>query len=271
LSELAHVLDPHEYAVGNEPYLVQQVAAAALAELRRRAQGPAAAPSAPKVDPETIRLREEAAQIRSAAETQLKAAQAKAQALLDEAAVQAQQLKAQARAEGEREGKAQGHNEGHQAGLEQGRSEGLAGYSEKTASFQAILLALQAEKEGYLADRELLIVELATRMAAKILAREADTRPDHVQHLLKQAIRRLADKSRLVVTLSPQDLEKVEQAKASGDLDLAGVKQIEFLADERLLPGGLRVQSGKQTLDAALDSQLAELCRAMLEEAYHEA
>jgi len=33
----------------------------------------------------------------------------------------------------------------------------------------------------------------------------------------------------------------------------------------------VRIASGYQTLDAALDSQLAEICRALLEEAYHEA
>jgi len=34
--------------------------------------------------------------------------------------------------------------------------------------------------------------------------------------------------------------------------------------------GGVRVASGSLTLDAALDSQLTELCRGLLEEAYHE-
>jgi hypothetical protein len=56
------VLDSHAYEVGAQPYLVQQVAAAAIAELRRKrdAKPEDATPSAPKVDAEALRQREEA-------------------------------------------------------------------------------------------------------------------------------------------------------------------------------------------------------------------
>jgi flagellar biosynthesis/type III secretory pathway protein FliH len=103
-----------------------------------------------------------------------------------------------------------------------------------------------------------------------VIHREVLTRNDHIQNLLRQAIRQLADKSKLVVSLHPEDLELITQARAAGVLALQGVKQMEFLADDKMVRGGLRIVSGAQTLDATMDSQLAEICRALLEEAYHE-
>ena len=273
MSESSRVLDSHTYSVGAQPYLVQQVAAAAIAELRRKreAKPEDAVPSAPKVDAEALRQREEAAQIKAQAERLLKAAGLKVKAMEAEAQADGEKIKAAAKEDGYQEGVTRGSEDGYEEGEKRGEESGLAKYTETVTRLQALLESAQAEKEAYFTDREAMLVELAARIAAKVIAREVDTRPDHIQHLLRQAIRRLSDKAKLVVTLSPSDLEKVTQARADGLMNFQGVKQIEFLADDKMVPGGVRIQSGNQTLDAGLDSQLAEICRGLLEEAYHEA
>jgi flagellar assembly protein FliH len=252
---------------------VQQVAAAAIAELRRKrdAKPEDATPSAPKVDAEALRQREEAAQLKAQAERLLKAAEAKAKSSAEQALLDAEGIRAAAKEEGYRDGVTRGTEDGYEDGERKGEESGLAKYTETVTRMQALLESAQAEKEAYFTDREAMLVELAARIAAKVIAREVDTRPDHIQHLLRQAIRRLSDKAKLVVTLHPNDLEKVTQARADGLMNFQGVKQIEFLADDKMVPGGVRIQSGNQTLDAGLDSQLAEICRGLLEEAYHEA
>lgn len=270
MSETAQVLDPGHYAVGNQPYLVQQIAAAALAELKRKRDEGPKAPAAPVRDPEAERLREEAAQTKAQAERLLKAAEDRAQAIATEAEAQAAQIKAKAKEEGYQEGFSRGSEDGYESGAKKGEEEGLARYTETVARLQALLEGAQAEKDAYFSDREALMVELVARVSAKILAREADTRPDHILHLLRQAVRRLADRSKLLVYLNPSDLEKVTAARADGLLTLAGVKQVEFLADDGMVQGGVRIRSGNQTLDATLDAQLSEVVRGLLEEAYHE-
>jgi len=269
LSDNARVLGAEAYAVGAQPYQVQQIAAAALAELRRKREAvPDAAPAGP--DPEVVRQREEAAHIKVQAERSLHAAEAHAKTLIKAAEGEAVQLKEKSRQEGFQEGLAQGTSDGYEAGEKQGEEAGLGRYSEVISRFETLLENAQTEKEAYFKDREALLVELAVRVAAKVIDREVQTRPDHITNLLRQAVRKLADKSKLVVTLNPEDLERITQARADGLLSLPGVKQVEFLADEKMVPGGLRVTSGTLSLDAALDSQLTELCRGLLEEAYHE-
>lgn len=272
MSETATVLDARLYAVGDQPYLVQQVTAAALAELKRKRDAPAQ-PKAeqPRVDPVAEAMRQEAAQLKAQAERLLKAAEERAQALVTEAEAKAAEEAAKTKAEAYQEGFSRGSEDGYEAGLKKGEEEGLARYTETVSRLQSLLEAAQEAKEGYFKDREALLVELVGRVAAKVIAREVETRPDHILHLLRQSVRRLADRSRLVVHLNPADLEKVTQARAEGLLGFSGVKQVEFLADENLLMGGVRIQSGTQTLDATLESQLVEIIRGLLEEAYHEA
>jgi flagellar assembly protein FliH len=278
LSETSQVLDARIYAVGDQPYLVQQLSTAALAELRRKREAANAAPaeavpaaSEPKTDPVAEQLRAEAAQIKAQAERLLRAAEERAKAMAAEAEAAAQQTAAKAKEEGYQEGFSRGSEDGYEEGQAKGEEAGLQKYTETLTRLQSLLESAQAEKDAYFADREAIMVELVARVAAKVITREADTRHDHIQHLLRQAVRRLSDRSRLVVHLSPGDLEKVTQARAEGLLAFNGVKQIEFVADDNMVPGGVRIQSGTQTLDATLDSQLAEIVRGLLEEAYHEA
>jgi flagellar assembly protein FliH len=273
LSEQAQVLDAHRYSVGAQPYLVQQVTAAALAELKRKREAPVEAPKAsePRVDPVAEQLRQDAAQLKAQAERLLRAAEDRAKAITTEAEARGEEAAAKSKAEAYQEGFSRGSEDGYEQGEKKGEEEGLAKYTETASRLQTLLESVQTSKEAYFTDREALLVELVARVAAKVIAREADTRPDHILHLLRQSVRRLADRSRLVVHLNPADLERVTQARSEGLLSFNGVKQIEFLADENLLAGGVRIQSGNQTLDATLDSQLAEIVRGLLEEAYHEA
>jgi flagellar assembly protein FliH len=278
--QTAHILDAQAYTLGAQPFQVQQIAAAAIKELQRKRESSAkqqaeaaAEESARQLQPDsaTLALREEAENLKEEAEEVLKDAQARATAIEEGALAEAEALKAKAREEGYAEGVSRGSEDGYEEGEKKGEETGLAKHAEATARFEALFSAAIADKEAYFADREALLVELATRVAAKVIAREVDTRTDHISHLLRQAVRRLNERSKLLVTLHPQDLELVSQARADGALSFSGVKQLEFVADEKMVQGGLRIQSGTQTLDATLDSQLTEIVRGLLQEAYHEA
>lgn len=272
MSETARVLNAEEYAFGHQPFLVEKVAEAALAELKRKREARAADKvEESKPDPVAAQEREEAAELKLQAARLLKAAQNTGEQIVREAQAQAVQIASLSKEKGYQEGFAQGESAGKTAGESAGREEGRKAYAELLARFGSILEQAQSEKNAYFSDREALLVELATRIAAKVIHREVDTREDHTLNLLRQSIRELADKSKLVVFVHPDQLSALNKAQSEGTLVLSGVKQIEFLADDKMVPGGLRIAAGYQTLDATLDNQLAEICRCLLEEAYHEA
>jgi flagellar assembly protein FliH len=277
LSETARVLEAANYEVDEQPYLLEKVAAAALADLRRKreakeredAQG--TEPEEPRLDPVALRQREEAAELRMQAAQLLRSAQAKADAVVAEAQTKASLVASAAKESGYKEGLAKGTEEGFRSGEDKGLQQGLGKYTDLVARFEGLLEKALAEKSAYFTDREAVLVELVTQVSAKVIHREVASRPDHIQNLLRLAIQQLSNKAKLLIYLHPADLELITQARGEGLLGFQGVKQMEFLADDKMVQGGVRIASGYQTLDAALDSQLAEICRALLEEAYHEA
>ncbi len=268
MSDRTRVLGAEDYARSPRPYEVQRVAEAFLEELRRRREPKAEGPQAE--DPQVLKSRAEAAELKAKAAKSLKEAEVKAAALLEEARERGAREAAEARQKAKEEGHSEGRAEGLADGQARGREEGKAAYAERLAALERLLEGIRDEKSAYFADRESLLVELALRVAAKVIHREVATRPDHIQNLLRQTAQMLADQSKLQVFVHPGDLERLSQAQADGLLNLKRLKSIEFLADDKIVAGGLRVASGYQTLDATLDSQLAEICRGLLEEAGHE-
>jgi flagellar biosynthesis/type III secretory pathway protein FliH len=113
------------------------------------------------------------------------------------------------------------------------------------------------------------LVELSLKIAAKILVKEVRQNPEGIQAMVVDAIKKASDRQVLVVHLHPDDLAKAMETDSGALRAVHGVKQIEFLADDKILRGGVRIESGSETIDAGLDTQLGEIAKGFLEEAAH--
>lgn len=269
------LLQGGSYQEGAHPFVVQQIAAAALQELvRKRQEAPVAvAPikaAEAAVDPRELAALEAADRIHAQAELALSGALTKAKALEDQAVAVAEAAAQKIKEEAYNEGLTRGTEEGYEEGLKKGDEEGLLRWSEEIARFQGLSSSLLEEKRAFFNDQEALLVELATRVAAKILVREVKTQPQLVLDLVRLTVRRLAERQKVVISLNPSDLEKVKGSEVEAGLTGMGVKEIEYVADESIIAGGLKVSSGAVSLDATLDGQLSEIVKGLLEEASHE-
>jgi len=268
----AGVVSPDRYQVGNEPYPIEQVGVDFLAQLEALRKKATSKPEAAKpkpVDPEVLKMRAEAQKLLDEAQQRIAEARQTAESLLREAQTEIEQQTMQARQEAYAEGLTRGSNEGYEEGLKKGEEEGLGRWAELLGRWQGLLDATVDEKKHYLADRERILVELSLKIAAKILAHETQSKPEDVLFLVREAIRKASEKANLIVRLNPDDLNRVLEAGGGGLKSVPGVKQIEFLADETIMKGGVRLQSGSETIDASLETQMAEIAKGLLEEAYH--
>jgi flagellar assembly protein FliH len=267
----ATIVDAGAYQVGERPYLVSQVTAAALEELKRRKATRKAAPLShkPVADPELLRQRAEAHALLTEAKRRHAEAMAKADAIEAEARVEAKKLAEQSREEAFAQGLTQGSESGYEEGLKKGEEEGLARWAELVARWQGMLDETVKEKQRYLADREQILVDLVMRVSAKILMREVKSRPEDIQLRVAAAVKRAADRSTLVVYMHPDDLSKALEMDSAALRSLGGVKQIEYLADDKMIRGGVRLESASETIDAGLDTQLSQVVKGLLQEAYH--
>jgi flagellar assembly protein FliH len=142
---------------------------------------------------------------------------------------------------------------GRQAGLEQARAEAdilkaqLARTISDVASMKVRLRA-EAEQE---------IVRLALAIARKILHREACVDPDAIAGVLKAALARLAQREARRALVHPADADSLRKHLSTSGLSPA----LQIVADNSLTPGALILETTHGSIDASMDSQLAEIER----------
>jgi flagellar assembly protein FliH len=257
-----------QYAWAPNPYLLKQISQAALAELERRKK--ASQVNAPvKPDPEALKSRQEALALKAEASKMLKDASLRAAKLISDSQASVDQARRDAEEKGHAEGLARGLEEGGIQGRKKGEEEGRASWKEAVDRWQQILTQTVEEKQAYLSDREQVLVKLAVEIASKVLARQVKADPDNVLELVRQAIRKATDRSRLSIHLNPEDINRALLADESSFRLAEGVKQIEFLPDNKVMPGGVLIETPSGTIDARIETQLEEVTRNLLEIAYH--
>ncbi len=162
-------------------------------------------------------------------------------------------------------------DEGHAEGLAQGLEAGLAEVQLATAALHAALADLNGQTEELTGAVEHDAVELALALAAKILAGALDVQPERVLDTVSGALRRIADRRRIVVVVDPDDLETVSAAIGELTVKAGGVELCEVHADRRVGRGGAIVRTVETEVDVTVQTQLERAREVIAEELTREA
>lgn len=153
--------------------------------------------------------------------------------------------------------RAQARAEGHADGLEAGLAEGRAQVAAALAALEAAVEELRATREATADAVERDAVELALRLAEKIVAGTLAAEPERVVDVVRGALRRLAERRRVTVLVHPDDLELVRAAADGFAAELGGIEHCEVQAERRVARGGAVVRTDEGQVDAAVETQLA--------------
>lgn len=175
-------------------------------------------------------------------EREVVAAHAGARRILEQAEAQARELLAAARGEAEsirREAAARGE------------AEGLAAWEERLAELAAAESRLLDEARGQL-------LQLATRIAEKILRRRLETAPEAILPMVEEALQASRGNvgGRVVLRLNPADADTVAPHLERLLQLNRGFESLELLRDGALVRGGCRVETQFGTIDASVETQL---------------
>ena len=174
-------------------------------------------------------------------------------------------LLAIAREEAERI-RASAREEGHSEGLRAGREEGIAEARAAAHALQAALGALRGEREALYERIERDAVELAFSLTEKVLAGVLELQPERVLDAVTGALRRLADRRRVVIVVDPADLETVRAALGELQANAGGIEECELQADRRVGRGGAIVRTHESEVDASVATQLERAREVVCEE-----
>lgn len=207
-----------------------------------------------------------------AAEEIIGTARFRADAVLAAAEIQAEEIERQARVEGHAEGYAAGYAEGLAHGEADGYAQGLAkGQENGEAAVRAegveilhratqIASAAQLDREQLIQTAEAQLVDLAIAVARKVIQAELATDPTLVRQCVQAALRAIGDSPLAVLHLNPEDIELLQDVWTELRQRF-GEGGLQIVPDARIQRGGCIVDTEARTVDAQIESRLAEIER----------
>jgi flagellar assembly protein FliH len=180
-----------------------------------------------------------------------------------DARAMAEDFMASARAEADdlrHKARQQGYEEGFQAGM-------AAAREELAPAASAFAEALTGAEQLRLESAEIVearAVELAIRIAEKVVAGTIDVQPERVVDVVRGALRCLVERERVVVQVNTLDIDLVREATGQMATALGGIESLDVQEDRRVSRGGALVRSAGGEVDATIEGKL-ERAREALE------
>jgi flagellar assembly protein FliH len=183
---------------------------------------------------------------------------------LKQAALQARQLVAAAEAEAARvrdDARAVGLAEG----LALGKEEALAQFTPSIGAAREALSAVRALEADATERVERHAVELALRVAERVVAGTIAASPERLLDVVRGALRTIIERERVTLLVHPDDLDLMRSAVADVAGSLGGIEHVEVQEERRLGRGGAIVRTSFGEVDASIEAKL-ERVRSVVEQ-----
>lgn len=125
------------------------------------------------------------------------------------------------------------------------------------------LLAIKEKRARVLATVEGEILQLAVKLAEKIIGGEIKQDEATRTEIVLNALRQTRQQEMLTVRVNANDLPLLEQMREKID-NFGRAKFIDFIADQAVANGGCIIESSSGTIDARVETQLRILESALL-------
>lgn len=155
----------------------------------------------------------------------------------------------------------------HEEGVAAGRAEGAAAAE---ARFTGLITALKQQIDGLTAYRSSLLreaeqgaLELALAVARRVVHHEISLNRETVAHVIRDAMRQIGDATQTRIRLNPEDFELMNRDWSLFKDHLGQVEGIQFEADEQVDRGGCIVETDVGGIDARMAHQLDTVEQAL--------
>jgi flagellar assembly protein FliH len=218
-----------------------------------------------RIDPDTI-LRLAAAQAermetdaRAQGEALVRSAQEEARAYLSQAQTEAESLKEIAFQEG--------YQEGCRIGKEETSLQLAAKMEPDIQRFNALLRALDEQREFFLLSQDAPILEMILSMAEKVLGTAIALKPELIQTIIKNILSALNETGKIVIKVNPVHIPYLNDHGAI--FDNIDPERLQIEEDPGIKPGGCHIETEIGFVEADMDEQIELLKKVLREEAYH--
>jgi flagellar assembly protein FliH len=198
-------------------------------------------------------------ELRADAEAMLSSARAEAAEMVEDAKTQAEALREAAWQEGFHQGK----QEARAAVETELRAEWAARQASLRDELDTIAADIATAREALWQGQESEMVALTLDIARQVIKTEVAQNPAVVHAVIANALRRITDKDNVRVRVSVADAPRVKEAREDLMEIIDGLRFIEIVEDRRIGDGGCVIETNAGTIDAKIETQIAEVARAL--------
>ena len=158
--------------------------------------------------------------------------------------------------------------ESYSRGFEEGRREGeqaeVARLKNAVRAAEAALTEVRENEERWISSIEENICALAVAVARQILDHELQTDPAMVAGLVQRALDEFPVGQPVRIRVHPRDQAVLESRGSEGRLPSSmGGREVQWLADANLVPGGCLVEGRDRIIDGRVDTALERTYRRL--------
>ncbi len=152
-------------------------------------------------------------------------------------------------------------------GYEEGKKKGLLLAQEKIDQLSEELKTIEDRYHAALEKMEEPLLELAQKMAERILGQELQHLDDYktvVMNQLRQMLPEVIEQNRVIIKVNPEHLKDLTVAELSREFNLPDSMEVSLMADQRLKPGEVFIRTEDYFVDGTYQSQLNHLTKGLL-------
>ncbi|WP_134686197.1 FliH/SctL family protein [Brevibacillus migulae] len=240
------------------------------------------APPLPKTEVSQERLQQfeqEMEKMQNEAESILRDAEETAARILEDAALQADQMKQQALAEIEawwaqkeeeanllfQEVRSTAQDEGYADGLEAGKQFVISEEQETILQAKTILEQAYQEKNQIIAEAEPFLVDLSMEVAKKVVEAELSTSQDKILQMVQRVLRRSRVHGQITLCVNHRYFDFIEDHREQLLALLDGQAELAIFPDYTVQDEGCVIRTPLGSVDARVDTQLQEIRQVLMD------
>jgi flagellar assembly protein FliH len=158
--------------------------------------------------------------------------------------------------------------QGFQQGFEEGRAQAELDLQVKIEEMmneaQSVLQEAYVAKEQIIQEAEPFLVELACGIAEKVIDKQLTVEPEHTLELIRQSLSRKREQGQIALCVAPEQFSFVQAAREELALSIDSQAELQILPDATVKDKGCVIRSSFGSVDARIDTQLAEIKKELI-------
>jgi flagellar assembly protein FliH len=156
------------------------------------------------------------------------------------------------------------YEEGRRAGVAEGEAHARAQVRSASDTVFTVAHAIAENEQYWQNTLEHNLKTLALAIARQVVGRELRGDAHTLTEIVRAAIAELPNDQDMRVRVNPQDLSMLVTPGVTAEMPLAPGRELKWIADATIEPGGCIVEARHQVADAQVDTALERIARQLL-------